>query len=187
METFTYISCVILGIALGVGGDWLFWQIRFKQANERVRAESKAVGKAFNAQIEEKERQLAALQAELANLRESSQADLVAVREEVAVLQTRLSEESRQLAEARELNQNLPVLEKAVADRQAAIAQLQAEKGDLANVVDGLQVKIVEERKVYEDGLVYVQGSHYLPASVVRNLTSHQEKEAGSNDDEEEL
>ena len=187
METFTYISCVILGIALGVGGDWLFWQIRFKQANDRVREESKSVGKAFNAQIEEKEHQLTALKAELASLRESSQADLVAVREEVAVLQSNLAEETRRLAEAEELNQKLPVLEKAVADRQAALAQLQTEKSELADAVDGLKAKIVEERKAFEDGLVYVQGSHYLPASVVRNLTSRQNVAEESVEDEEDL
>ena len=187
METFTYITCVILGIALGVGGDWLFWQIRFKQANDRVREESKSVGKAFNAQIEEKERQLASLKAELTSLRESSQADLLSVREEVAVLETRLAEEERQLAEARELNKKLPILEKAVADRQASLEQLQAEKGELATVVDGLKAKIVEERKAFEDGLVYVQGSHYLPASVVRNLTSRQAMAEESVEDEEDL
>lgn len=187
METFTYISCVILGIALGVGGDWLFWQIRFKQANERVRAESQAVGKAFNAQIEEKERQLMALQVELAGLRESSQADLVAVRGEVAVLQNRFADQGQQLGEAHELNKKLPLLEKEIADRQAALVQLQAEKSDLADVIDGLQVKIVEERKAFEEGLVYVQGSHYLPASVVRNLTSSQELVIDPGEGEEEL
>lgn len=187
MEIFTYITCVILGIALGVGGDWLFWQIRFKQANDRVREESKSVGKAFNAQIEEKERQLAASKAELAGLRESSQAELVAAREEVAVLQNRLTEESRQLAEAQELNKKLPVLEKTIADRQDSLARVQEEKEELVKVVDGLKARIDEERKAFEDGLVYVQGSHYLPASVVRNLTSRQEMAAEPVEEEEDV
>ncbi|MDH4322071.1 MAG: hypothetical protein OEV73_11325 [Desulfobulbaceae bacterium] len=173
MEAFTYFTCVVLGIALGVGGDWLFWQIRFKQANDRVREESKSVGQAFNAQIGEKERQLTAVQAELAGLQESSRVELAAAREEVATLQNRLADDGRQLAEALALNKQLPVLEKAVADRDASIAQLQAEKTELAGVVEELQAKIVKERKSFDDGLVYVQGRHYLPASVVRNLTRH--------------
>jgi len=180
METFTYISCVILGIALGVGGDWLFWQIRIKQANDRVREESKSVGQAFNAQIGEKERQLASVQAELASLREKSQADIAAAREEIAALKNRLADEGRQLVEAQELNKQLPVLEKTVVDRQAALAQLQTEKNELAGVVEQLQAKIVKERKSFDDGLVYVQGRHYLPASVVRNLTSRHEVTEGS-------
>ncbi len=181
METFTYFSCVVLGIALGVGGDWLFWQIRFKQANDRVREESKSVGQSFNAQIGEKERQLSAVQAELAGLRESSRAELAAAREEVAALQNRIADEGRQLAEALALNKQLPVLEKAVADRDASIARLQAEKTELAGVVEELQAKIVKERKSFDDGLVYVQGRHYLPASVVRNLTGRHDTLAGSD------
>ena len=173
METFAYISCVVLGIALGVGGDWFFWQIRFKEADNRVREESKAVGQSFNAQIEEKERQLAALNA-----------DFVAAREEVAGLKSHLEDEARQLAESRELNNKLPVLEKSVADQQDTIVQLQVEKSDLAGVVADLEAKIVEERKTFEEGLVFVQGSHYLPASVVRNLTSGSEDNEGAAEED---
>lgn len=112
---------------------------------------------------------------------------LVAAREEVAVLQNRLTEESRQLAEAQELNKKLPVLEKTIADRQDSLARVQEEKEELVKVVDGLKARIDEERKAFEDGLVYVQGSHYLPASVVRNLTSRQEMAAEPVEEEEDV
>jgi len=174
METFTYISCVILGIALGVGGDWFFWQIRFKEADNRVREDSKAVGESFNAQIEEKERQLAALNAEF-----------VAAREEVAGLKSHLEDTERQMVELRELTKKLPAMKKFVEDQQNVVAQLQADKSELAETVAGLEAKVSEDREKYEDGLVFVHGSHYLPASVVRNLTGG--KDSSEDVDEENL
>ena len=176
METFAYISCVILGIALGVGGDWLFWQVRFKDADKRVREESKAVGQAFNAQIEEKEQQLAALNA-----------DFVAAREELAGMKVRLEEESRHLEDSQALNARLPILEKSIADQQVVIEQLRMEKGEIESVVAALEAKIAADRKAFDDGLVYVHGSHYLPASVVRNLTAGRTHAADSAGGEEDL
>ncbi|MDH3360541.1 MAG: hypothetical protein OEL55_06685 [Desulfobulbaceae bacterium] len=173
MEAFTYISCVILGIALGVAGDWFFWQIRFKEADERVREDSKAVGQSFNAQIEEKERQLSDLNAKF-----------VAAREEVASLKSHLEDEARQLAASQELNKKIPVLEKSLNDQREIVEQLQTAKAEMAGIIVDLEAKVVKERKALEDGLVFVHGSHYLPASVVRNLTSHEDHEKVDGDSE---
>ncbi len=192
METFSYISSVLLGIALGVGGDWLFWQLRLKKANERVREESRAVGQAFNAQIEEKEQRLADMTAEHEAAVKALRADLAAAGEEAARLKEQLHEEERKLAEARALTQRLPDLEKLSDDqeaaikrlteeRQAALALLDQERQAAAAEVARLEALVAEERKAFENATVYVQGGHYLPASVIRNLTRGSSRTAESD------
>jgi len=197
MELVSYISCVILGIALGVGGDWLFWQRRFKQANDRVREESKAVGQAFNSQIEGKERQLKELSAEHASALKAVREQLAAAAETVDRLKERLHEEERKLAEAQALTKRLPDLEKLTADQQAAIARLtadlqtareqqEADRQEAAEIISGLKVRLVEERKAFDGAMVYVQGGHYLPASVVRNLTRRTGPAVAADEEERE-
>jgi len=207
MEVFSYIACFVLGIALGVGGDWLFWQIRFKQANDRVQEESKAVGLSFNSQIEEKERQVASIDKELRALRETSQSEMAALREKFDAVQKRLNDEGGRLIVAEALNKRLPELEKAVETREAAmeqleiekdeaIARLQAEKdaviarqeeekAELADTIAAMRARIAEERKSFEEGVMFVPGGHYLPAAVIRNLTrsSGGRRQGGTEED----
>lgn len=164
--TFAYI---MVGIALGVGTDWLYWRRKFRLAGEQANARSEDLRREWDDKLQnaefrtaEKETALAAGREQIATL----EADLTAARGRHRELEEQLAAEAEKRAAVEAVNGRIPELE-------AAIAKLTAEKEEREERLAALEQEIEEEKRSLQECLIFVEGSHYLPGKVVRNLTGH--------------
>jgi predicted RNase H-like nuclease (RuvC/YqgF family) len=92
------------------------------------------------------------------------------VREEAKGYWDDLQDEKKKLQEALETSEKIPALESKVERLTAENKQYEEEKFTYLQTIDDLKEELEEERKSLEDCLIFVQGSHYLPGRVVRDL-----------------
>ena len=92
------------------------------------------------------------------------------VREEAKGYWEDLQVEEKNLQDALKVSEKIPDLESKVERLTAGNRQCEEEKFTYLQTIDDLHEELEEERKTLEDCLIFVQGSHYLPGRVVRDL-----------------
>lgn len=98
------------------------------------------------------------------------------VREEAKGYWDELQEEKKNLEEALNSAACIPDLEAKITRLTDENKAYEEDKFNDQQTIEGLQEELEEERKSLEDCMIFVQGSHYLPGRVVRDLM-RQEKE----------
>lgn len=101
------------------------------------------------------------------------------VREESKGYWDDLQEEKKNLENALKMNEKIPELEDKILRLTNENRQYEEDKFANLQTIDELNDELEEERKSLEDCMIFVQGSHYLPGRVVRDLM-RQEKEEPS-------
>ena len=71
MEILVILSYILLGAALGVGADWLYWRQKFRQAGEQANARGEAFQRSYEEQLSAKVVQLAEYKTMLASREQS--------------------------------------------------------------------------------------------------------------------
>ncbi|MDA8164390.1 MAG: hypothetical protein M0017_05085 [Desulfobacteraceae bacterium] len=169
---------IMVGIALGAGADWLYWRGRFRQAGQQANAASEELRRESDGQLQAAESRLAETESALAagsGKIAALEQELAGVRDQKQGLEAQLAAETRKLGVVQTLNGRIPTLEGILAGKEEAIAQLTAEKNALHERVAALLAEIEEEKRSLQETLYFVEGRHYLPGKVVRNLTGRTE------------
>ncbi len=157
MDIFIWILLFILGCALGSGVTALILRNREWQENEHVK-------KGYAAEIEKLNVQLAEVKTKLQGARDEGKG-----------YWDELQEVTKSCREAEESIKVIPGLEEKLQSKLQDVALLSTKNSDLLEIQDKLEKEIEEERKSFEESLIFVQGSHYLPANVVRNMMRQQQ------------
>lgn len=92
------------------------------------------------------------------------------VREEAKGYWDELQEEKKKLQDAIATTECIPDLEGKITRLTEENKQYEEDKFTYLQTIDDLNDDLEEERKSLEDCLIFVQGSHYLPGRVVRDL-----------------
>lgn len=92
------------------------------------------------------------------------------VREEAKGYWDDLQEEKKSRSAAEKSCECIPDLEGKIKRLTDENRQLEEEKFSFLQTIDDLNEELEEERKSLEDCMIFVQGSHYLPGRVVRDL-----------------
>lgn len=193
MESYLVLSILALGVLAGGSVTWLYWQRRMElvkvQMEETAESTRKSIG-----QMVEKHRQLDeeifAGQKEIERLK----GELAVSGGRLAELADELRDSHRQFreltGELRESEQRghrlgmelvkIPELEKKLAVKEDELADLNRIREELLAEQEELTARLAEEKRSLDESLIFVEGSHYLPGRVVRNLIETQKyKESG--------
>lgn len=98
------------------------------------------------------------------------------VREEAKGYWDELQEEKKTREDADKSCECIPGLEGKIDRLTANNRQLEEEKFTHLESIEELKDELEEERKSLEDCMIFVQGSHYLPGRVVRDLMRQSEE-----------
>ncbi len=92
------------------------------------------------------------------------------VREESKGYWEELQAEKKSLITAEKITECIPEFESKIEKLTADKAQCEEDRFNALQAVDELKEELEEEKKSLEDCMIFVQGSHYLPGRVVRDL-----------------
>lgn len=157
MDIFVWILLFVLGCALGSGVTALVVRNRDWQENEHVKNGYAAEIKGLNTQLGE------------------VKTKLQGSRDEGKGYWDELQELKKSCREAEEKVKVIPGLEAKLQSKEQDVVELSAKIRGMQKIQGKLEKEIEEERKSFEGSLIFVQGSHYLPASVVRSMMRQQQ------------
>jgi gas vesicle protein len=100
------------------------------------------------------------------------------VREEAKGYWDELQEEKKNLEDALKSAECIPDLEAKITRLADENKAYEEDKFNDQQTIEGLQEDLDEERKSLEDCMIFVQGSHYLPGRVVRDLMRQEQEKS---------
>ncbi len=95
---------------------------------------------------------------------------MTGVREEAKGYWDDLQVEKKNLGDSLKVSECIPDLKSRIGKLQDENRQYEQDKFTSLQIIDELKDELEEERKSLEDCMIFVQGSHYLPGRVVRDL-----------------
>lgn len=183
MESYLVIALLLVGALLGGVAVWLYGQqqlrrveARHEEAEEGARRSIKQMMEnnrkledevfAEKKQIDQLHDELAAANRRLASLADELQDGSSRFRELSGQLQT----VEQQLHRSELELTRIPALEGEVAAREQELARRAGEIERLHSTAAELTEQLAEEKRSLDECIIFVEGSHYLPGRVVRNL-----------------
>lgn len=180
------IASLFLGAAIGGGACWLYWQRRLQQAelsqeeaqasfrkslNEMMEKNGKLEDEVFagKKEVEKREAELAAAGRRIADLAE----ELRLSNQQLRTMLQQVQDAERRLHQDEMERARIPGLEKELAAGAEEIARLRQTISGLEQERSRLEQELAEERDSLDQSVIFVQGSHYLPGRVVRNLMTN--------------
>lgn len=159
MDFFIWFLFLVLGVAVGSGGAAYFLRNKEKQESEQTK-------NGFEEQVTSLNNQIRDLKAKMES-----------VRDEGKRYWDELQLEKKLRQESDEKVKIIPGLEAKLEDKEIQVKELTRENGELKTSLDAVVDELAEERKSFQESLIFVQGSHYLPAGVVRNMMRQRNEE----------
>ncbi|MCB2181481.1 MAG: hypothetical protein KQH63_05620 [Desulfobulbaceae bacterium] len=156
MDFFIWFLFLVLGVALGSGTAAYFLRSRDKQETEHAK-------NGYEAQVESLNNQLRDLRTKMDSARDESKR-----------YWDELQTEKKYRKEADEKVTVIPGLKSDVETKDKNIRELRQENADLKESLDAIEKELNDERQSFKECLIFVQGSHYLPAGVVRDMMRQQ-------------
>ena len=164
MDFFVWVLFTVLGGAIGAGVTSMLIKERLAKEEEQREAEIKAERLSFSEQLED-------LRGKMSDVREEG-------KEYWEDLQKKIKE-CRKLEEQVD---SIPELEENLSSLRKKSDDLEKEKNEYMFKAQELEEDLALEKEAIKDCLVFVQGSHYLPGSVVQDIM----KQAHSHQGQEE-
>ncbi|MFH7319363.1 hypothetical protein ACHHRT_01995 [Desulfurivibrio sp. D14AmB] len=174
---------LVTGGVLGGGAAWLFQQRKLRQAEERIEATDETtrqfIGKTnqeiskLNEELTSQQKQIDQRDQELADLnkKHAELAQLLATTHvEYRELVNQLRACEGKLAAAEAENRKIPPLTADLERKEEELRTRQREIETLTAARISLEEELAAEKKSLAECLIFVEGSHYLPGRVVRNL-----------------
>jgi len=152
MDFFIWFLFLALGAAVGSGTAAYLLRNRGKQESEQAKNGYEEQVNSLNSQLRD------------------VKAKMDSVRDESKRYWDELQSEKRQRHEAEEKIKVIPGLESMLQELKQQVAELLEQNTGLKNSLAQVEEELADERRSFQDSLIFVQGSHYLPASVVRNM-----------------
>ncbi|MCJ7600405.1 MAG: hypothetical protein MUO63_02760 [Desulfobulbaceae bacterium] len=156
MDFFIWVLFFALGAAVGSGIAAYLLRNRGKQVSEQTKNSYEEQVNSLNSQLRD------------------VKAKLDSVRDESKRYWDELQFEKKQRQEAEEKIKVIPGLESMNQESKQQVAELIEQNAGLKNSLAQGEKELSNERRSFQDSLIFVQGSHYLPASVVRNMMRQQ-------------
>lgn len=156
MDFFIWFLFFALGAAVGSGTAAYLLRNRGKQESEQTK-------NGYEEQVNSLNSQLRDVKAKVDSLRDESKR-----------YWDELQFEKKQRQEAEEKIKVIPGLESMLQERKQQVAELIEQNTGLKNSLAQVEKELSDDRRSFQDSLIFVQGSHYLPASVVRNMMRQQ-------------
>ncbi|MBI5557852.1 MAG: hypothetical protein HY885_09460 [Deltaproteobacteria bacterium] len=158
MDLFIWFLFLALGAAIGSGVAAYFLRNRDKQESEQAKNDYENQVNSLNTQLRD------------------VKAKMDSVRDEGKRYWDELQLEKKLRIEAEEKIKVIPGLEARLQEKEQNVKGLVEENAGLKNSLAGVEKELSDERLYFKDCLIFVQGSHYLPAGVVRNMMRQQEE-----------
>ena len=152
MDFLIWFLFLALGAAVGSGTAAYLLRNRGKQESEQTKNGYEEQVNSLNSQLRD------------------VKAKMDSVRDESKRYWDELQSEKKQRQEAEEKIKVIPGLESMLQELKRQVAELIEQNTGLKNSLAQVEEELSDERRSFQDSLIFVQGSHYLPASVVRNM-----------------
>lgn len=159
MDFFVWVLFTILGGAVGAGVTSMLIKQRLVKEEEARELALQNERLAFTEQLDD-------LRNKMSEVREEGKGYWQALEDK--------KKECRKLAEEVEKSAGL---EESIALLRTKNATLEQEKNDYLFKVQDLEQELAMEKEVINDCLIFVQGSHYIPGSVVQDLMNQAKKQ----------
>ncbi|MBU0908165.1 MAG: hypothetical protein KKA54_07220 [Proteobacteria bacterium] len=156
MDFFIWFLFLALGAAIGSGTAAYLLRNRGKQESEQTKNGYEEQVNSLNSQLRD------------------VKAKMESVRDESKRYWDELQFEKKQRQEVEEKIKVIPGLESMLQEKKHQVAELIEENTGLKKSLADVEKELDDERRSFHDSLIYVQGSHYLPAGVVRNMMRQQ-------------
>ena len=152
MDIFIWILFALLGGGIGAGAATFLIREKTRKEGEQEKLEREAERLALADQIQE------------LKLKMNS------VREEGKRYWDQLQDEKKRCEEAEKKILLIPGLEKNIERQKEQLAEITKERDECEAKFTELEAALAREKQDFEDCLIFVHGSHFLPGSVVRNI-----------------
>jgi peptidoglycan hydrolase CwlO-like protein len=152
MDFFVWVLFTVLGGAVGAGVTSMLIKERLAKEEEQKELERQTERLGFSEQLED-------LRNKMSDIREEGKGYWEELQER--------KKECRELGEQVKI---IPDLEEKVTSQRQKNDALEQEKNDLQFKVQELEENLALEKEAIKDCLIFVQGSHYLPGSVVLDM-----------------
>ncbi len=152
MDVFVWILFALMGGGVGAGLTSFLIREKIRKEGEQEKLEREAERLGLSDQIQE------------------LKVKMNGVREEGKRYWDQLQDEKKKCGEAEKNILIIPGLEKNIAQQKEQIAELTQQRDECESKFSGLEEALAKEKQDFEDCLIFVHGSHFLPGSVVRNL-----------------
>ena len=164
MDFFIFFLFFMLGIGVGTGGTAFLLRNRDKQETEQTK-------NGYEAEVETLNGQLRDLKTKMES-----------VRDEGKRYWDDLQKEKKLRVSAEEKSKVIPGLESQLEAKKGEVTTLSQENNELKTTVANLEKELSDERQSFQESLIFVQGSHYLPAEVVRRMMRQQDASSQPDD-----
>lgn len=152
MDFFVWVLFTVLGGAVGAGVTSMLIKDKLAKEEEQKEIERQTERLGFAEQLEDMRNKMSD------------------VREEGKQYWEELQEKKKECRTLQEQVETIPGLEKTIATLRTKNEALEQEKNEYLFKAQELEEDLALEKEMIKDCLIFVQGSHYLPGSVVQNL-----------------
>lgn len=165
MDFFVWVLFTVLGGALGAGVTSMIIKERLAKEEEQKELTRQKEQLDFSEQIEN-------LQGKMSD-----------ANEEHKQCWEELQEKKKECLNFAEQVTSIPGLEESIASLRKKNDALEQEKDNYLFKAQELEEDLALEKEAIKDCLIFVQGSHYLPGSVVQDLMKQAKKDKGQEED----
>lgn len=174
---------LVTGALLGGGAVWLQQQRRLRHARQQIEAADEATRQTIknygaeqqrlNDELNSQQQEIERREQEITTLREritSLTATLEGSHQDFRALSRHLEENQLQLKQITAENDKIPELENKLHQQETETARLRQQVTAAEQQRRALEEELATAHGELEECLIYVEGSHYLPGRVVRDL-----------------
>ncbi len=159
MDFFVWLLFIILGGAVGAGITSMLIKKKLAKEEEQKESERQTAHLGFTEQLE------------------AMRNRMTEIREEGRQYWEELQEKTKECRKLTEQVKMIAGLEENIASLRTKHTVLEQEKNSCLVNVQELEEALALEKEVIKEALFFVQGSHYLPGSVVQDLMRQAKKE----------
>ncbi len=164
MDFFVWVLFTVLGGSVGAGVTSMLIKEKLAKEEEEKELEWQTERLGFTEQLEDMRNKMSD------------------VREEGKQYWEKLEEKKKECRGHELQVENIPGLEENIAALRKNKEVLEQEKNDYFIKIQELEEDLAAEKEVIKDCLIFVQGSHYLPGSVVQDLMKQAKKQTGQEE-----
>ena len=165
MDFFVWVLFTVLGGSIGAGVTSMLIKERLAKEEEQKESELEKERLGFADQLEDLRNKMSG------------------VREEGKEYWEKLQEKIKECRGLEEQAQTIPSLEEKIESLNEKNNTLEQEKKDFVAKVTKLEEDLALEKEKINDCLIFVQGSHYLPGTVVQDIMSQAKERKGLDEE----
>ena len=160
MDVFLWIFFTLVGAGVGAGLTSYLMREKLRKEGEQEKLEREAERLGLSDQIQE------------------MKVKMNGVREEGKRYWDQLQDEKKKCSEAEKKIERIPGLENDIERLREQVKEATEQRDECESRFAELEEALAKEKKDFEECLIFVQGGHFLPGSVVRTIMNQAEQGA---------